>query len=90
MVYEFSEEDEKLWQESAHAPDNDLKDPGADVDLLVRVKVIISVYRNVFVGIDSTFENLYKLIWEVSHCSYKLKQEIISFEWHYLPRSQTW
>ena len=60
MIDQLSEKDEEFGHQSAHTPDNDLYDPSSNIDLLIRVKIILSVHWHIFISIHSTFENLLK------------------------------
>lgn len=54
MVSILKEEDKDFGQEGANTPDDDLNQPGSNVDKLVWVDLIV-IKRHVFVRVDSTF-----------------------------------
>ena len=54
MVSILEEEDKDFGQEGANTPDDDLNQPGSNVDKLVWIDLIV-IKRHVFVRVDSTF-----------------------------------
>ena len=50
----LEEEDKDFGQEGANTPDDDLNQPGSNVDKLVWIDLIV-IKRHVFVRVDSTF-----------------------------------
>ena len=61
MVLQLEEEDKDLGEKCADAPNDDLDEPCADIDILIWVKFIVTLlrdYRHIFVCIDSAFQDL--------------------------------
>lgn len=57
VVSQLEKEDEDFGHEGANTPDDDLNEPGCDIDKLVRVNLIV-IKRHIFVSVNSAFQDL--------------------------------